>query len=73
MVGPLIQKQTVHLPPALTPASLILFGVLFGVASVAVATPVVAAVRHAVLRLQQFRSDPAMGASGQLPCAGAMS
>jgi predicted PurR-regulated permease PerM len=50
VVVPLIQKQAVHLPPALTLASLILFGVLFGVASVAVATPLVAAIRHAFLR-----------------------
>jgi predicted PurR-regulated permease PerM len=61
VVIPLIQRQAVQLPPALMLASLILFGVLFGVASVAVATPFVAAIRHAVLRLQQFRSDPAMG------------
>jgi predicted PurR-regulated permease PerM len=60
VVMPLIQKQTVHLPPAMTLASLILFGVLFGVASVAVATPVVAAIRHMVVRLQQFPSDAAM-------------
>jgi predicted PurR-regulated permease PerM len=55
-VMPLIQKQAVHLPPALTLASLILFGALFGVASVAVATPLVAAIRHAVLRLRHFPS-----------------
>jgi predicted PurR-regulated permease PerM len=55
-VMPLIQKQAVHLPPALTLASLVLFGALFGVASVAVATPLVAAIRHAVLRLQHFPS-----------------
>ena len=61
VVMPLIQKQTVHLAPAITLASLILFGVLFGVGSVAVATPVVAAIRHAVLRLQQFRSEAATG------------
>lgn len=53
-VMPLIQKQAVHLPPAWTLASLVLFGVLFGVASLAVATPIVAAIRHAVLRLQHF-------------------
>jgi predicted PurR-regulated permease PerM len=66
VVSPLIQKQAVHLPPAITLASLILFGALFGIASVAVATPVVAAIRHAVLRLQQFSSGAAMGQSGQL-------
>jgi predicted PurR-regulated permease PerM len=55
-IMPLIQKQAVHLPPAWTLASLVLFGVLFGVASVALATPIVAAIRHAVLRLQHFPS-----------------
>ncbi len=53
-VIPLIQKQAVHLPPALTLASLMLFGALFGVASVAVATPLVAAIRHGVLRLRHI-------------------
>jgi predicted PurR-regulated permease PerM len=57
VVVPLIQKHAVHLPPALTLASLTLFGVLFGVASVAVATPLVAALRHAFLRLRA--ADPA--------------
>ncbi|HEY6983874.1 AI-2E family transporter [Reyranella sp.] len=52
IVVPLIQKHAVHLPPALTLASLILFGALFGLASVAVATPLVAAARHAFLRLR---------------------
>jgi predicted PurR-regulated permease PerM len=56
---PLVQKQAVHLPPALTLASLILFGAVFGIASVAVATPLVAAIRHAVLRLRQFSSEQA--------------
>jgi predicted PurR-regulated permease PerM len=55
-IMPLIQKQAVHLPPAWTLASLVLFGVLFGVVSVAVATPIVAVIRHAVLRLQHFPS-----------------
>ena len=58
-VMPLIQKEAVHLPPALTLASLVLFGVLFGVASVAVATPLVAAIRHAALRMQYFPSAAA--------------
>jgi predicted PurR-regulated permease PerM len=57
---PLVQKQAVDLPPAITLASLILFGVLFGVASVAVATPIVAVIRHAVLRLQQFSPNAAI-------------
>lgn len=53
VVVPLIQKQAVHLPPALTLASLILFGALFGIASVPVATPLVAAIRHAYMQLRQ--------------------
>jgi predicted PurR-regulated permease PerM len=53
-VMPLIQKQAVHLPPALTLASLVLFGALFGIMSVAVATPLVAAIRNAALRYRQF-------------------
>jgi predicted PurR-regulated permease PerM len=55
-VIPLIQKQAVHLAPALTLMSLVLFGALFGVASVAVATPIVAALRHAYLRLKHYPS-----------------
>jgi predicted PurR-regulated permease PerM len=51
VIVPLIQKQTLDLPPALALASLTLFGVLFGVASVAVATPVVIVARRAVLNL----------------------
>jgi predicted PurR-regulated permease PerM len=58
-VMPVIQKQAVHLPPALTLASLVLFGVLFGVASIAVATPLVAAIRHAILRMQFYPSAAA--------------
>jgi predicted PurR-regulated permease PerM len=53
VVVPLIQKQAVHLPPALTLASLILFGALFGIAGVPVATPLVAAIRHAYMQLRR--------------------
>jgi len=56
VLTPIIQKEAVHLPPALTLASLVLFGILFGIASVAVATPLVAALRHAVLRVREFRA-----------------
>jgi hypothetical protein len=37
--------------------SLALFGALFGLASVAVATPVVVAIRHAILRLRELPAD----------------
>ena len=64
VVSPLIQKQAVDMPPALTLASLTLFGALFGIASILVATPLVAAIRHAVLRLREFPSDPIIGEKG---------
>jgi len=51
---PMMQKRTLDLPPAVALASLAIFGVLFGLASVAVATPVVVAIRHAVLRLREL-------------------
>ncbi len=57
ILTPIIQKEAVHLPPALTLASLVLFGLLFGIVSVAVATPLVAALRHAILRVQDFRAQ----------------
>ena len=54
---PMMQKRTLDLPPAVALASLAIFGVLFGLASVAVATPVVVAIRHAVLRLRELPAD----------------
>lgn len=57
-VAPIVQKHLVRLPPAWTLASLMLFGALFGVASVAVATPIVATIRHAVRRLQGLTPAP---------------
>jgi len=59
IISPLIQKRTVHLAPATALASLTLFGVLFGIASVAVANPVVIAVRHAIIRLRELPADAA--------------
>ncbi len=54
---PMIQKRTLDLPPAVALASLAIFGVLFGLASVAVATPFVVALRHAILRLRELSAD----------------
>lgn len=62
---PLIQKQTVDLPPALAVAALALFGALFGVASVAVATPFVIVIRQAVLHLLRSSAETAMNAPGK--------
>jgi len=59
IVIPLIQKQTLDLPPALAVASLTLFGVLFGLVGVAVATPLVIVIRQAVLHFRQFSPESA--------------
>jgi len=60
VIVPMIQKRTLDLPPAVALASLPIFGVLFGLASVAVATPVVVAIRHAILRLRELPADDDM-------------
>jgi predicted PurR-regulated permease PerM len=57
---PMIQKRTLDLPPAVALASLTLFGALFGLASVVVATPVVVVIRHAILRLRELPADDAV-------------
>lgn len=48
---PLIQDRAVHVPPVLALAALLLFGALFGAAGVAMAIPLTAVLRVAVLRL----------------------
>jgi predicted PurR-regulated permease PerM len=57
VVVPRMQKRTLDLPPAVALAALALFGVVFGLASVAVATPLVVAIRHAYLRLRELPAD----------------
>jgi predicted PurR-regulated permease PerM len=57
IVVPMMQKRTLDLPPAVALAALALFGVVFGLASVAVATPLVVAIRHAYLRLRELLAD----------------
>jgi predicted PurR-regulated permease PerM len=49
---PLIQRRAVHMPPALTLGSLMVFGSLFGAVGIALATPIVALVRFALFRLR---------------------
>jgi predicted PurR-regulated permease PerM len=51
VIGPLIQRQTVELPPAWTLVAILLFGALFGVMGIALAMPLVAVGRVAILRL----------------------
>lgn len=51
VLAPLIQQKVVHLAPALNIAFLVVMGVLFGGAGVALATPLLAALRVLVLEL----------------------
>jgi predicted PurR-regulated permease PerM len=50
VIGPLIQRQAVELPPAWTLVAIVLFGSLFGVMGIALAVPLFAIGRVAVLR-----------------------
>jgi predicted PurR-regulated permease PerM len=50
VIGPLIQRQAVEIPPAWTLVAIVLFGALFGVMGIALAMPLVAIGRIAVLR-----------------------
>jgi predicted PurR-regulated permease PerM len=51
VIGPLIQRRAVKLPPAWTLVAIVLFGSLFGVLGIALAMPLFAIGRIAVLRL----------------------
>ena len=51
VIGPLIQRHAVELPPAWTLVAIVLFGSLFGVMGIALAVPLFAIGRVAVLRL----------------------
>ncbi len=50
VIGPLIQRRAVELPPAWTLVAIVLFGSLFGVLGIALALPLFAIGRIAVLR-----------------------
>ena len=51
VLAPLIQRRAVDLPPVLSLAAVLLFGALFGAMGVALATPLVAVLKVAVMRL----------------------
>ncbi len=51
VIGPLILRQAVELPPAWTLVAIVLFGSLFGLMGIALAMPLLAIGRVAVLRL----------------------
>jgi predicted PurR-regulated permease PerM len=50
IIGPLIQRQAVETPPAWTLVAIVLLGALFGVMGIALAMPLVAIGRVAVIR-----------------------
>ena len=50
VIGPLIQRQAVSTPPAWTLVAIVLLGALFGVMGIALAMPLVAVGRIAVIR-----------------------
>jgi predicted PurR-regulated permease PerM len=50
VIGPLIQRRAVEIPPAWTLVALVLLGALFGVLGIALAMPLVAVIRVAVVR-----------------------
>lgn len=50
IIGPLIQRQAVEIPPAWTLVAIVLLGALFGVLGIALAMPLVAVGRVAIIR-----------------------
>ncbi|MDH2348797.1 MULTISPECIES: AI-2E family transporter [unclassified Bradyrhizobium] len=50
VIGPLIQRQAVEIPPAWTLVAIVLLGALFGVLGIALAMPLVAIGRVAIIR-----------------------
>ena len=50
VIGPLIQRQAVEIPPAWTLVAIVLLGALFGVMGIALAMPLVAVGRVAIIR-----------------------
>jgi predicted PurR-regulated permease PerM len=50
VIGPLIQRQAVEIPPAWTLVAIVLLGAMFGVMGIALAMPLVAVGRVAIVR-----------------------
>jgi predicted PurR-regulated permease PerM len=50
VIGPLIQRQAVETPPAWILVAIVIFGALFGVMGIALAMPIVAVGRVAIIR-----------------------
>ena len=65
LLTPLVQQRTVNVRPLLVITAMILFGTLFGLIGIALATPLIAVIRLLVLRLYV---DDALGGA-HLPAA----
>lgn len=69
VIGPLIQRQAIEIPPGWTLVAIVLLGALFGVMGIALAMPLVAIGRIAIVRfyvedyLGDARRDPAASSS----------
>jgi predicted PurR-regulated permease PerM len=50
VIGPLIQRQAVEIPPAWTLVAIVMLGAMFGVMGIALAMPLIAVGRVAILR-----------------------
>jgi predicted PurR-regulated permease PerM len=68
VIGPLIQRQAVDTPPAWTLVAIVLLGALFGVLGVALAMPLVAIGRVAIIRF--YVEDYLGGNAEQTPGKG---
>jgi predicted PurR-regulated permease PerM len=64
VIGPLIQRQAVDTPPAWTLVAIVLLGALFGVLGIALAMPLVAIGRVAIIR---FYVEDYLGDSPEQP------
>ncbi|SFH68975.1 AI-2E family transporter [Bradyrhizobium sp. Gha] len=61
VIGPLIQRQAVEIPPAWTLVAIVMLGALFGVLGIALAMPLVAICRVAIIRfyVEDYLGDDA--------------
>ena len=66
MIGPLIQQRAVEIPPGWTLAAIVLLGASFGVIGIALAMPLVAVGRIALVR---FYVEDYLGDRGEGPTA----
>ncbi|QLC25255.1 AI-2E family transporter [Parasphingopyxis algicola] len=71
VVIPMVAKQTVDLPPALTLSAQILFAALFGIIGLALADPIVAMVKAALERRSEHNDEEEEEAQRRAAAAGA--